>query len=71
MKGFNVLVLEMIDRSLDKNGVAIQHPTDFEIMKIVWEDWLTRSGAEKVEIHKAVVNKEKGFELLKSFIENL
>lgn len=71
LTGINVLVLEMIDRSLDKNGVAIHQPTDFQIMKIIWKNWLMKSGADKVEVHQAVSKREEGYQYLKSFMESL
>lgn len=71
LKGVNVLVLEMIDRSLDKNGVAKHHPTDFQIMKLIWKEWLTASGADMVEVHQAVKKKDEGYALVKSFMEKL
>lgn len=71
LTGVNVLVLELIDRSLDKNGVALKQPTDFQIMKVVWEEWLKNSGAQNVEIHQSVIMKDDGFKILKKFMEKI
>lgn len=71
LEGTNILILETIDRSLNKNGVALKQPTDFQIMKILWEQWLTDSGADKVEVHQTVHKKEEAFEIIKTFMEEL
>jgi hypothetical protein len=47
LKYVDVLVLEMYDRSLGMGG-ATKSPTDMEIMKVFWEDWLKKSGVPKV-----------------------
>ena len=67
----NVLVLEIYDRSLDQNGVAKEHPTDFQIMKIVWEKWLLDSGAKNVSINPTVSKKEEVFPIINNFITAL
>ncbi|WP_262152669.1 hypothetical protein [Chryseobacterium foetidum] len=66
----DVLVLEVTDRSLDVNGVARFHPTDLEILKIIWTDWLTKSGADHVQIHAALSNKKDVYTIVKNFIES-
>ncbi|WP_131401741.1 hypothetical protein [Chryseobacterium sp. JM1] len=67
----NVLVFEMVDRSLDKNGATTVQPTDFEIMKIIWKKWLKDSGAAQVEIYPALTNKTEAYEALKKFMEEI
>lgn len=67
----NVLVFEMADRSLDKNGATTVQPTDFEIMKIIWKKWLKDSGAAQVEIYPAFTNKTEAYEALKKFMEEI
>lgn len=51
LKNIEVLVLEMYDRSLSKSGSATVHPTDMEIMRVVWKDWLLNSGVGTFEMH--------------------
>lgn len=70
LKNADVLVLEVTDRSLDSNGVARFHPTDLEIIKIIWTDWLTKSGAGRVEIHAALSNRKDVYTIVKNFIES-
>jgi len=69
LKNTDVLVLEVTDRSLDINGVARFHPTDLEIIKIIWTDWLIKSGADHVQIHAALSNRKDVHTILKNFIE--
>ncbi|MDQ8140525.1 hypothetical protein [Chryseobacterium sp. CFS15] len=70
LRNTDVLVLEVTDRSLDINGVAKYHPTDLEIIKIIWTDWLIKSGADRVQIHAALSNRKDVHTILKNFIEN-
>lgn len=70
LHGVHVLVMEMIDRSLDKSGVALKQPTDFQIMKILWEEWLISSGAESVQLHQAVRKKEEGLAIIRKYLSN-
>lgn len=70
LRNTDVLVLELVDRSLDINGVARFHPTDLEIMKIIWRDWLIKSGAGRVEMHAALANRKDVYPIIKNFIEN-
>jgi len=51
LKNLEVLVLEMYDRSLSASGSATVHPTDMEIMKVVWKDWLQNSGVKSFEMY--------------------
>lgn len=71
LQNINILILEVIDRSLDKDGVATIQPTDFEIMKIIWTKWLKDSGASYVEIHPAFSKKIDAYEVTKTFMETI
>lgn len=68
LKNLDVIVLEAYDRSLDKSGNATVFPSDFEIMKLFWEDWMFKSGARSFEIHQAVPDENEAREKIKSFI---
>lgn len=70
LKNTDVLVLEVCDRSLDTYGVAKFHPTDLEIIKIIWTDWLTKSGVRHVQIHAALSNRKDIYSIIKNFIES-
>lgn len=69
LKDLDVVVFEMVDRSLNPQGVAAKHPTDFEIMSIIWKNWLKESGCRHVEIFKAVADKNVMLERLKNFLK--
>lgn len=56
LKNLEVLVLQMEDRSLDKAGNATQHPTDMEIMKLFWTDWLTKSGVKRFDLRPVLAS---------------
>lgn len=66
LKDLNILVLEIYDRSKDSNGAVKEHPTDFQIMKIIWEKWLKDSGAKNIKILPTIDKKED----VKPIIEN-
>lgn len=70
LSNIEVLIVEIADRSLNKNGVAQKHPTDFQIMKILWQKWLNDSGCTKIQIHQAFDKKNEAFETLKTFLED-
>jgi len=71
LKNVNVLVLEMVDRSLDKNGSTTIQPTDFEIMKIIWTQWLKSSGAADVDIYPAFSKRTDAYDAVKKFMEKI
>lgn len=71
LKNVNVLVLEMVDRSLDKNGSTTIQPTDFEIMKIIWTQWLKSSGAADVDISPAFSKRTDAYDAVKKFMEKI
>jgi hypothetical protein len=63
-----VLVLEMYDRSLSESGNARVHPTDADIMKLFWTDWLSKSGVKRFELHRCFSNERKAQQTLRNFI---
>ncbi|WP_326984498.1 hypothetical protein VUJ46_08180 [Chryseobacterium sp. MYb264] len=71
LKNVNILVLEMVDRSLDDNGSTTVQPTDFEIMKIIWTQWLKSSGAAHVEIYPAFSKRIDAYDAIKKFMEEI
>lgn len=71
LSSLNIIIFEMIDRSLDSNGVAKNQPTDFQIMKVLWTKWLKDSGSKNIEIHQAFNKKEEAYERLSAFLVNL
>jgi hypothetical protein len=69
LKNLEVLVLEMYDRSLSKSGAAKVHPTDMEIMKVVWTDWLRKSGVKHFELKSIMSNQAEADRTIMGFIK--
>lgn len=69
LKNIEVIVLEMYDRSLSKTGSATKHPTDMEIMKVIWSDWMRSSGIKRFELKSTSVNKTESVKYVMDFIK--
>ncbi|RXJ51096.1 hypothetical protein [Gelidibacter gilvus] len=55
LKNVEIFVCELYDRSLDtRSGSQRLIPTDFDIMKIFWQDWLEESGFKNIKIEAKV-----------------
>jgi hypothetical protein len=71
LKNLDILLLEAYDRSLDKSGNATVFPSDFEIMKLFWEDWMTKSGVRKFKMLKTASSiNEASNNINKFFFDN-
>jgi hypothetical protein len=68
LSNLEVIVLEMYDRSLSKAGAATKHPTDMEIMKVIWKDWLKSSGVKRFELKPTANNQEEAVKYVMDFI---
>jgi hypothetical protein len=68
LKSMEVLVLEMYDRSLTKSGSATVHPTDMEIMKLFWTDWLSQSGVKHFELHPYANSRAEAQKIVMNFL---
>lgn len=69
LKNLELIVIEMYDRSLSKSGAATAHPTDMEIMKVIWKDWLLNSGLKRFELKAAASNKSEAIKFVMDFIK--
>jgi hypothetical protein len=69
LKEFEILVLEVDDRSLDNSGNTTIKPTDFEIIKLFWEDWFEKSGIERFKIVPISTSRENVEKEILSFLE--
>lgn len=69
LNNLEVIVLEMYDRSLSKTGAATKHPTDMEIMKIIWSDWMRSSGVKRFELKPIAGNKTESVKYVMDFIK--
>jgi hypothetical protein len=70
LNNLEVIVIEMYDRSLSKTGAATKHPTDMEIMKTIWTDWLEKSGVKRFELKPISINRVEGVKYVLDFIKN-
>lgn len=69
LKNLEILVMELYDRSLTKSGSATAHPTDLEIIKLFWTDWLKKSGVKHFELHPCANSKEEAEKIILNFLE--
>jgi hypothetical protein len=68
LRGIEVLILEVNDRSKGVGGNATVHPTDLEIIKLFWTDWLAKSGVKRVELWPTMSRKEDVRDVILDFI---
>jgi hypothetical protein len=63
------LILEIDDRTII-NGVTTTSPTDSEIIKLYWKDWLIKSGVDEknIQIHDIVKNEKELDQILSNFL---
>lgn len=71
LSNLHIIIFEMMDRSLDPNGVAVHHPTDFQILKVLWTKWLKDSGCKDIEIHQTFSRKGDAYERLHAFLSRI
>lgn len=68
LKNLEILVLELYDRSLSPQGSATVHPTDMEIMKLLWTNWLQQSNVKKFELHPYAISRDEVEKIILNFI---
>jgi hypothetical protein len=68
LKNLEVLVMELYDRSLSKTGSATIQPTDMEIMKLFWADWLQASKVKRFELHTIANSKAEAEKVVLNFL---
>jgi len=71
LKDVNIFIGELVDRSLDPSGAAKEQPTDFQIIKVIWEKWLKDSGCVNVKVIQAVNTKELFYQEFEQFLKTL
>ncbi|WP_433901047.1 hypothetical protein [Sphingobacterium puteale] len=71
LKDVNIFIAELVDRSLDPSGAAKEQPTDFQIIKVIWEKWLKDSGCANVKVIQAVNTKEQFYQEFEQFLKTL
>ncbi len=70
LNNLEVIVLEMYDRSLSVTGTATKHPTDMEIMKVIWADWFKNSHVKRFELKAIANNKQEAVKYIIDFIKS-
>ena len=68
LENLELLVLELYDRSLTKGGNATVHPTDSEIIKTFWSDWLEKSKVKRFELVNMASSKNEMEKIILDFI---
>jgi len=67
LKNLDILVLELYDRTETNVGASI-HPTDLEIMKLIWGDWLKTSGVKRFELYPKFSSKAEAEKVIFKFL---
>jgi len=67
LKNLEVLVLELYDRTETNTGASV-HPTDLEIMKLIWGDWLKSSGVKNFELYPKFSSKGEAEKVIFKFL---
>ncbi|MBT1696182.1 hypothetical protein KK083_04810 [Fulvivirgaceae bacterium PWU4] len=68
LKDTEVLILEIYDRSLTSGGTATVHPSDSEIIRLFWSDWLRKSGVTRFDIRPVADTKTEIAEVVLKFL---
>lgn len=64
ISNFEILAIEIYDRSMDMGGSATVRPTDYQILSVFWEDWMKNSRVKKFimyETANSVAEFERAF----------
>lgn len=68
LNGVEVLMLEFNGRSKTKSGRITKSPTDFQILKLFWEDFLLKEGVNKVAIKNVQPSTDNINTIVKEFL---
>jgi hypothetical protein len=68
LKDLEVLVMELYDRSKSKGGAATVQPTDMEIIKLFWTDWLQQSKVKRFELHPYANSRDEAEKIILNFL---
>jgi hypothetical protein len=68
LKHLEILVMELYDRSLSKVGAATIHPTDMEIIRLFWTDWLKESKVGRFELRPCASSNEDAEKIILNFL---
>lgn len=68
LKNAEILLLELYDRSKTKSGYITQYPSDFQILKLFWEDFFEKSGVARYEVVETVSSVDEAGSIFDAFI---
>jgi hypothetical protein len=68
LKNLEILVMELYDRSQSKVGAATIHPTDMEIIRLFWANWLKESKVARFELRPMANSKEEAERSILDFL---
>jgi len=69
LKNLEVFAIEFYDRSLSRvSGNNTVIPDDYDIIKLFWEDWLTKSGVKRFKIYERFATITEFERAFKNFI---
>ncbi|WP_146616152.1 hypothetical protein [Chitinophaga dinghuensis] len=68
LSNLEILVMELYDRSLSSGGAATKHPTDMEIIKLLWTNWLQQSKVKRFELHPYASSKDEAEKIVLHFL---
>ena len=69
LKEVEILVLEIDDRSLNESGNSTKEISDYKIIKLFWEDWLTKSGVKRFELFTKASTKSEVQDHINKFLQ--
>lgn len=69
LKEVEILVLEIDDRSLNESGNSTKEISDYKIIKLFWEDWLTKSGVKRFELFTKASSKSEVQDHVNKFLQ--
>ncbi len=70
LKNIEVLMLEINGRSKTASGRITKTPTDYEILKLFWDDFLIREGVKKVAIKNVQPSTSNINQIVKEFLKD-
>lgn len=69
LKNVEILMLEFNGRSKTASGRITKTLTDFEILKLFWEDFLTKEGVKRLEIKNVQPSINNIHQIVETFLE--
>jgi hypothetical protein len=68
LRNLEILVMELYDRSLTPAGMPTVQPTDLEIIKLFWTDWLQHSNVKRFELRSCAGSEYDAEKIILDFL---